>query len=175
MLSPRARNCRAADPLAAVTWLGRIAQCARLGRPNLHASMLRRSARAHCPGCGSGQLPLGSGSRWCALRSSADPPTGETLSIVAYMPEPLQETRGDFRAGLWLDEWIEVVPGPNVMTGIAFNFGRAGCAGTTSHPACRAARMRARPGTSPPWEAMALETLDLARLRTVDPEILAGP
>ena len=76
-------------------------------------------------------------------------------------------------AGLWIDEWVEIVPEPDVTTGIAFNFdepaAQAPQAVLLAVPADRAAT----------WditdvETIVLEALDLARLRAVDQEMLGA-
>ena len=94
-------------------------------------------------------------------------PRDGMLSFLAYMPGPVQMTAAV--AGLWIDEWVEIVPQPDVTTGIAFNFDEPGA------QAPQAVLLAVPADGAETWditdvETIVLETLDLARLRAVDPE-----
>ena len=72
-----------------------------------------------------------------------------------------------------VDEWIEVVPSPDETTGVAFHYDAPG----SSPP--QAILLAAPPAKAPRWslgwlEATLLETLELAKLRAVDPDVLKG-
>jgi hypothetical protein len=91
---------------------------------------------------------------------------------VVHSLTPLQA--GGPLAGLVVDEWSEVIPHHREHTGLAFHY---------DAPNARPpqAVLLAVPPTEyqPTWdletlEATVLEALDLARLRAVDPEALAG-
>ena len=74
--------------------------------------------------------------------------------------------------GLWVDEWVEVVPSGTVATGVALNVDEPGA------QAPQAVLLAVHPRATERWdmetlEAVLLETLDLAKLRAVDPETLA--
>jgi hypothetical protein len=114
------------------------------------------------------QLPHERDERWVGV-AGGTPPDGR-VSIVAALPlgDP-----GSALAGLNVDEWSEVVPADRQVTGAAFNF---------DAPAARAPQavlIAVAPGTEERWEletveVTLLETLELAKLRTVDPAALAG-
>jgi hypothetical protein len=158
------------DPFAAATWMARMARVRsamdRLNTLTGYAEALG----AGPPALTVGQLPIVSHDRWSAL-----PPADGTgardgvLSLLAYLPRPFAPAEPV--TGLWLDEWVEVIPDAVVATGIAFNF---------DEPAAQAPQavlLAVPPDASPAWdivalEAIALEALDLARLRAVDPETL---
>jgi hypothetical protein len=116
------------------------------------------------------ELPLRPGELWCALppKDGAPPPDG-ALSLVADMPDLFDAASP--LAGLWIDEWVEIIPTAELTTGIAFNF---------DEPAAQAPQailLAVPPDESATWdiaalEAIVLEALDLARLRAVDPEAL---
>lgn len=118
-----------------------------------------------------GQLPHHADDRWVAL----PPPDGQTvphgrLSLVAHAPAGLDVTRP--LAGMVVDEWRELVPDPTATTGVAFNFDEPG----PSAPAT--ILLAVTPDDRSEWdletlEATLLDTLDLARLRAVDPHALA--
>jgi hypothetical protein len=75
-------------------------------------------------------------------------------------------------AGLLVDEWTEVVPSPQETTGLVFHF---------DQPSARppqAILLAVAPDARATWdletlEATLLETLELAKLRTVDPAVLS--
>lgn len=74
-------------------------------------------------------------------------------------------------AGLVVDEWSEVVPSPGETTGLAFHYDEPGAR------APHAILLAVAPDTTKPWDLEALEavvfdTLELARLRTVDDEAM---
>ena len=84
-----------------------------------------------------GQLPFESGDRWSAL-----PPAGRRVParrrvvVPRLHARPVQMTAAV--AGLWIDEWVEIVPEPHVTTGIAFNFDEPGAPSAADGPARRA-------------------------------------
>jgi len=124
------------------------------------------------PALSVAQLPFLAGGRWCALpwpEGSASP--DGALSVVAYLPRPFATAAPV--AGFWIDEWVEVIPEAQVTTGIAFNFDEP------ASQAPQAILLAVPPDNSPTWdisdlEAITRETLDLARVRAVDPETLAA-
>jgi hypothetical protein len=120
---------------------------------------------------GVAQLPFSAGERWIALpaEGGAALPTGRT-SIVAVADGAVDV--GGPVAGLFVDEWVEVVPGPSEVTAVACNVDEP-----AAHPA-QAVLVAVTPPGEPRWgvdvlEAILLETLDLAHLRAVTPEQIA--
>lgn len=160
------------DPFAAVGMTARMARL-RGAVDRLNSVLVYGEALgADAPALQVGQLPFAAGDRWSALPfPEGSSPSDGVLSFVAYMPRPVQMTTAV--AGLWIDEWVEIVPEPDVTTGIAFNFdepaAQAPQAVLLAVPADRAAT----------WditdvETIVLEALDLARLRAVDQEMLGA-
>jgi hypothetical protein len=81
-------------------------------------------------------------------------------SVALDMNQPL--------AGLLIDEWVEVVPGGKEITGIALQYDQSGAAPPQS------ILVAVPPEPDVPWtiwslQQVLLETLDLARIRAVDP------
>jgi len=119
-----------------------------------------------------GQLPAREGDAWAPLARQ----TAARLSLVAHMPSTLQFSAAV--AGLVVDEWVEVVPSPTEVTGLAFHYDRP------SAEAPQAVLLAVAPDVSPArepqtWDldtltAVLLETLDLARIRAVAPDDLVG-
>jgi hypothetical protein len=144
----------------------------------LHASLLFAEAlRGASLGLSVGQLPFVAGERWVGLplvpaAPTARPPRplGGRLSLVVHSPTTVNVMRPV--AGLLVDEWIEVVPSPQETTGLVFHF---------DQPSARAPQvilLAVAPDTQPTWsletlEATLLETLELAKLRAVDPSLLS--
>jgi hypothetical protein len=158
------------DPLAASTWLQRAA-LVRDGASRLDRLLMYGEAL----GGGTlklkvGQLPYKEKDRWVALPFTPDRPiTGGRLSLVAHLTADI-----DFQkpiAGLVIDDWGEVVPNQKENTGLAFHFDRPGSC------APQAILLAVTPKDQQEWdletlEAVLLETMDLARLRAVDPDAL---
>ena len=161
------------DPLAAVTWLQRAAHVregsARLEGVLLYAEAVGSPERL---GLRVAQLPHRAGDRWVALPLAGGRIEGGRLSLVAQTRAPVEPSRP--LAGLLVDEWTETVPDATQMTGLSFHFDQP------SSRAPQAILLAVPPTEERLWslaalEAVVLETLDLARLRLVDPDALARP
>lgn len=133
-------------------------------------SLYCRSLRTHVGTLGVVQLPLVTGERWVALPADPDKsvPPGR-LSIVLHQvasPPP----KGPW-AGLVLDEWHESIPAKQALTGLAFHYD------TPGSEAPQNLLIVAPPTDAPNWAledmiATLTETLDLAKVRAVDSELL---
>jgi hypothetical protein len=160
------------DPLAAHTW---FARCARVRHPVARFAACLRGAEV----LGTGerldlrvaQLPFVAGERWVGLPAEPgrEPAPGK-LSLVL-------QSQADFDpaqvlAGLWVDEWIEVVPALRETTAIGFQFNPPDACAPQS------LLLAVPPVPDQAWTVASLhrvlvETLDLAKLRAVDAELLA--
>ena len=159
------------DPLAAGTWFQRMARIRpgveRLDAALLYAEALAGTTLTHFE---VAQLPATAGDRWLALSQTRKAPSGR-LSLVAFAPEPIPSNTPV--AGLTIDEWVEVLPDAQQITGIALHH---------DDPTARAPQailLGVRPDDFPEWtlesvEGTVLEALDLAKLRAVDPDALNG-
>lgn len=117
------------------------------------------------------QLPHASGGRWIGLPfgSEADRPAAGRLSLALHQPSPLGPS--DPWVGLVLDEWVELIPRPTEDTGLAFHYDDPGA------EAAQTVLVAVPPTQSPTWDLGTLldtlnETLDLAKIRAVDSELL---
>jgi hypothetical protein len=161
------------DALEALSWLQGVSRvrpgAARLAGALGYAAALERPSALELK---VAQLPFVAGERWIGLEPAAGKPFPPgKLSVVAHLPRPLRPAQP--LAGLVLDEWVETVPAPEVTTGLAFNFDAPG-----ARPPQVILLAVAPPG-APRWtlftlEQTLLETLDLAQLRTVDPQVLGN-
>ena len=110
------------DPFAAHTWFTR---CARVREPVGRLAASLRGAEVLTTGermdLRVAQLPFVSGERWVGLpqEPGKDPPAGK-LSLVMQSLGTLDAAQS--LAGLWVDEWIEVVPSRRETTAITFQF-----------------------------------------------------
>jgi hypothetical protein len=160
------------DPMEAVRWFQRASRV-RAGAARLDTAL------AYAEAVGSGatldlrvaQLPRAVTDRWIALRFIAGQPASQAqLSIVALAPRGVPTT--GTLSGLLVDEWVEVVPNATETTAVAFHF---------DEPNARAPQailLAVPPDDRPSWtldslERILVETLDLAKLRAVDPQVLA--
>ena len=164
----RSTDVQGGDPLQALSWIlgvGRVRPgVSRLVTALTYASAIARTAALELR---VAQLPSVAGERWVAL---PDPPGGAfpvgKLSLVAHLPRAFKPDLP--LAGLIIDDWVEVVPSAEVTTGVAFH-----CESPGARPP-QAVLLAVPPPASEQWdvetlEATVLETLDLARLRALDP------
>ena len=163
---------QAGDPLAAVTWFQRVARV-RDGVRRFNRAMLFSEALSgrSLLKFRVGQLPHNDGERWVALppRNNEEMLAGR-LSLVTHMPKTFAPNGSV--TGLVIDEWTEVVPNRQETTGIAFHFDQPG----TQPP--QSLLLAIPPDDREKWdigllEAIIRETLELAKLRTVDARLLA--
>jgi len=117
-----------------------------------------------------GQLPAGMSERWVGLKSDK-PVLGGRVSLVAHSVGAV-DPNASF-CGLLVDDWTEVIPNKTEMTGVVFQHDAPGAR------APHAVLLAVAPGFGPNWslpalEATVLETLELAQLRAVDADSLAG-
>jgi len=159
------------DPLASTQWLQRMARlhngAQRLNNLLLYAEAVAPSSIG---GLQVAQLPATANDRWIALNQTTTSPTAR-LSLVAYSPSAF--VAGQRVAGLMIDQWVEVLPSAQQVTGVSFQI---------QDPAARAPQsilVVVPPDDFPEWtkesvEGSILDTLDLAKLRAVDPDALGS-
>jgi hypothetical protein len=161
------------DALAANTWFARSARVrdglSRLGACLQRAEVLGTGARLNLS---VAQLPFEKGERWVGLPPAAGaviPPS--KLSLVVHTIGTINATL--FTTGLLVDEWVEIVPNTRETTALAFQFDAPDvCAPQT-------VLIAVPPVPGQEWTAETLrrvlmETLDLAKLRAVDPDALGA-
>jgi hypothetical protein len=164
-------NVQAGDPLAAVTWFQRMARV-RDGVARLHATLQYTEAinTGERLNLTIAQLPHLPHDRWVGLPL----PTGQrlpggklSLAVQAAAPVDVQKPL----VGLLIDEWVEVVPSATETTGIALQYDQPNAAPPQS------ILVAVPPVLDAPWtvgslQQVLLETLDLTRIRAVDPDAL---
>jgi hypothetical protein len=160
---------QAGDPFASISWFQRMARI-RPGVSRLNSAMFYAEALAgkSLTNLEVAQFPVVAGDRWIALEQTGSAPSSR-LSLVALASAPL--AAGTLVAGLVADEWVEVLPSVQQITGISFH---------QDDPTARAPQtllLAVRPDDFPEWtlealEGTVLEALDLAKLRAVDPDAL---
>ena len=129
------------------------------------------AAELTAPDFAAVQLPSVPNDRWIGLpNAGGPPPPAGHLSLLLNAPD--LGGAGDAVAGLWVDEWVEVIPESTAVTGLAFHQDAPAAAPP------QAILLAAPPGAQATWtlealEAILLETLDLAKLRLVDIDALA--
>jgi len=117
------------------------------------------------------QLPFVSNARWVGLpfAPESERPTAGHLSLVLHRPQ--QPAAGQPWFGLFLDDWTEIIPSIKETTGIGFHFD------DTSAEAAQAILLAVPPTEAETWDLMSVadifnETLDLAKIRAVDLELI---
>lgn len=122
---------------------------------------------AASPGLTAVQFPPDATAPWVAMQLPTDYPLdGDRLCYTAHYTVPFDQTTR--QCGLLLDEWTEVIPGPDRDTGITFHFDRP-----DNEPAQTILIVTPASDTRTwQWEDLVgalIDTLDLARLRAVEP------
>jgi hypothetical protein len=166
------RTLQDGDTLASVSWLQRVARVrAGAGRLNdLLADAELRSGEEQLR-LEVGQLPK-EAPRWCALPLLPAEERVGRLSFVANLPlGPVASERP--LAGLFVDEWLEVIPSATETSALAFHFDGP----NASPPQTILLAVPPDPGQAR-WDLEALvetvrQTLALARIRAVDLDALA--
>ena len=159
------------DPLASITWFQRMGRVrdgvARLNQALTYSQAVGSTEKLKLA---VAQLPYSENDRWVGLplKDGQSLPGGK-LSLVIQTSRPLDMHKP--LAGLLVDEWVEVVPNPTETTGIAFQYDQPNAAPPQT------ILIAAPPDVTQPWTAWSLqqvllETLDLARIRAVDPDAL---
>jgi hypothetical protein len=126
------------------------------------------------------QLPFASGERWLGMPlpdPQADPPRGR-VSYLALSYDDAPSFAGSV-AGLLLDEWVELIPSLQQETGVAFHHDAPGA---EAPQALLVVVPSSAPDPTAPtlgdrWKLEDLlatlnETMDLAKIRAVEPEQL---
>ena len=157
------------DRHAAYTWLQRMERVrpplARMTRPLRHSQILGRDRLD----LRVAQVPHVVGQRWVALDlpEGTDPVDGAASLVLQSAPERFSGRL----CGVLVDEWTELVPSREETTGIAFQYDPPDAS------APQAILLAVPPVVGEPWtigslNRVLLETLDLTRLRAVDPAAL---
>jgi hypothetical protein len=159
------------DPLAATTWLLRASRVrdgiARFDAALRYAETLETGERLSLR---VAQLPYQPDDRWVALPlEPARPLSGSRFSLVVQAVPGFDVKRPI--VGLLIDEWVEVLPSPTETTGVVFQYDQP----DATPP--QAILLAVPPDPDQPWnlwqlQQVVLETLDLARIRAVDPDTL---
>jgi len=157
-------------------WLNGLAKV-RPQLKTLHLSGLLRDALQLTPQPMSKfepmQLPAGVGDRWIAL-SSAQEYTPNSISLAFQLPAGFDPAVAAVRCGMLLDTWTEIIPSKQETTGIAFQYD-----GPQTEPP-QTLLLAISPQTTGKWKWNDLmdtvaETLELAKMRALEPDILASP
>ena len=159
------------DPFASITWFQRMARvregAARLDATLNYSEALKTGEKLKLT---IAQLPYDAGDRWVGLplETGKSLPGGK-LSLAVQSAAPVDVSQP--LAGLLIDEWVEVVPSATETTGISFQYDQPNAAPPQT------ILVAVPPEVGLPWtvwslQQVLLETLDLARVRAVDPDAL---
>jgi hypothetical protein len=159
------------DPLAVVTWFHRVSRV-RDGVERLDFSL----RYAEVLGTGSqlnlkvAQLPYKEDDRWVGLSLQPDQALSPSrFSLVIQAASDIDVNKA--LTGVLIDEWVEIVPNTSETTAMVFQYDQP----DASPP--QSILLAVPPDLEQPWslwslQQVLLETLDLARIRAVDPESL---
>jgi hypothetical protein len=159
------------DALAVVTWFQRASRVregvARLDASIRYAEALETGEQLNLR---IAQLPYREDDRWVGLAfKSGEGLSASRFSLIVQSAETLNVKQS--LTGLLIDEWVEVVPNASETTGVVFQYNQPDAA----PPQC--ILLAVPPDLDQPWnlwslQQVLLETLDLARIRAVDPNAL---
>jgi hypothetical protein len=115
------------------------------------------------------QLPFRAGARWAALPFVPKRPPAGLVSLA--LQRPVKPATNQVWAGLFLDDWTEVIPDEVETTAIGFHYDDPGA------EAGQAVLLAIPPGEAQTWDIGTFanilnETADLAKVRAVDLELL---
>jgi hypothetical protein len=159
------------DPARAVDWLRDVA----LVRPDaaaledvLTVEELLTDSAATRPSVG--QLPFAPGDKWAAKSAPADRHRGVACFLVLDRGGRAALASGKAAAGVVFDEWTEIVPAQDVVTGVALHH---------DSPSSRPPQVAllALPAADQQWSFdrildTVLTAFEAAKLRAVDPDVL---
>jgi hypothetical protein len=159
------------DSLAAATWFQRASRVrdgvSRLDASLRYAESLETGERLSLR---VAQLPYQPNDRWVAL--PLKPGQGLSTSRFSLVVQALPTLDVKLpMVGLLIDEWVEVMPNPKETTGVVFQYDQPDATPPQS------ILLAVPPDPDQPWnlwqlQQVLLETLDLARIRAVDPDTL---
>ena len=119
-----------------------------------------------------GQLPRAQGEPWVALHAPGDRRRGALSWFVVDAGGRASLSKSGTAAGLVVDEWAEVIPSGDVVTGVALN---------VDAPSSRPPQtmLLGLPPRDRSWSFdnvidTLLEALEAAKLRAVDPDVLVA-
>jgi hypothetical protein len=159
------------DSLAAYSW---FARSERVREPLLSLGSTLRGAEVLGTGerleLSVAQLPFTEHDRWVALplQNGTSLAAGR-LSLIIQSTAALDATRS--MVGLLIDEWVEVVPNKEETTALTFQFNPPDVCAPQS------ILLAVPPVPGKPWtgwdlQRVLLETLDLAKIRGLEPQLL---
>ena len=161
-------------PHASATWLQRMAhvreRTAQMTQALLYAEAITEAVHLRCE---VGQLPHADDATWAALPPVQEQPA--QLSLVAHFPDPEAVSRigGAALTGLLVDEWVETLPNSSETTAVTFQYDAPGARPPNT------ILLAVSPALDRQWTEDLLQevidgTLDLAKIRAVDPDTLQG-
>lgn len=117
------------------------------------------------------QLPFAAGARWAALDFADEEHRHRSGLLSLDLARPVQPAATDAWAGLLIDEWTEVIPNADEAGAVTFHFDSPGA------EAGQAVLIAVPPAQTEQWDLDSLiatlnETIDLAKIRAVDGELL---
>ncbi len=116
------------------------------------------------------QLPYSDQDYWLGVEyPSSYEPGGDKLSLI-LLQEQLLKTTGP-KAGLLLDEWIEIIPGKEETTGVSFHYNQPNATAPQSVLLVNSPQT----GNSWVWDDLinaVIDTVELAKNRAVEPDHL---
>jgi len=147
---------------------------AALVRPSLHTFatvlLLDETFNGAATSCSPIQLPFRANDTWLGTEF---PETTEilhdTISIVQCLPQGFAPASA--QAGLLIDEWMEMLPQRNEVTGLAFNFDQP----NSVPPAAVLLAIAPKIDGKWTWDeltATVLDTFERAKLRAVEPDMI---
>ncbi len=162
------------DAMALFTWQQRVSHVrdgvARFDQAMRYAETLQTGDALNLR---VAQLPFQKDDRWIGLPGKEGKPLpGGKLSLIAHAPGTLDIKQSV--AGVFIDEWVEVIPNASETTGLVFQYDQPNaCA-----PQVMLLVVPPDPDNQPAWTIDTLpkvlaETLDLSHSRAVGPEALA--
>jgi hypothetical protein len=148
---------------------------AALVRPSLHTfaalMMLSEALAGGAPDCQPMQLPFRPNDSWLGVEFlDGTQIVHDTIAFVQCLPQGFPAAASP-QAGLLIDEWMEMLPLREEVTGISFNFDQPNSAPPS------ALLLAVSPAVTGKWTwekltATVLDTMERAKLRAVEPDMI---
>jgi len=104
---------------------------------------------------------------------SAHVPSPGRQSLLLYSRGSAAPSTADNWQGLVVQDWVEVIPNPTEETGLAFNYDNPGAEAAQAVLVVPPSSLGTSWKTGDVWATLG-ETLDLAKIRAVDLELVGG-
>jgi hypothetical protein len=120
------------------------------------------------------QLPYVPGERWIGLDvDPTNPPLPGRQSLLLYSPSTLAPAAADVWSGIVIQDWVETIPNATETNALGFHYDNPGAEAAQAVLVVPPSSLGTTWTAADVWATLS-ETLDLAKIRGVDLEVVGG-